>query len=130
MPAINQAYKRLVNFTHLNLVLIGKMITGDFSVRGLAGPLTIFTTAGHAFYYGLITFLGFLGFISATIGLFNLLPIPGLDGAYLCYFIIEAIIGRPVPIRIQILAFRLGLLIIFTSYAILRFVFEVLEGSV
>jgi len=112
-PALTHAFKRILVFTKLNLVLIGKMIVGDFSVRGLAGPLTIFTTAGHAFYLGLITFLGFLGFISATIGLFNLLPIPGLDGAHICYFIIEAIIGRPVSMKVQILAFRLGLLIIF-----------------
>jgi len=113
LQASYHAFKRVTIFIKLNLVLIGKMITGDFSMRGLAGPLTIFTTAGHAFYLGLITFLGFLGFISATIGLFNLLPIPGLDGAYICYFIIEAIIGRSVPMRIQILAFRLGLLVIF-----------------
>jgi regulator of sigma E protease len=112
-PALTHAFKRMLVFTKLNLILIGKMIVGDFSVRGLAGPLTILTSAGHAFYLGLIAFLGFLGFISATIGLFNLLPIPGLDGAHICYFIIEAIIGRPVSMKVQILAFRLGLLIIF-----------------
>ncbi|MGD9153852.1 MAG: RIP metalloprotease RseP [Gammaproteobacteria bacterium] len=111
-PALQQAFNRTVTFTKLNLVLIGKMITGDFSVRGLAGPLTIFTTAGRAFHLGLTAFLSFLGFISATIGLFNLLPIPGLDGAHICYFIIEAIIGRPVSIKVQMLAFRLGLLVI------------------
>lgn len=113
LQALYHAFNRMIIFIKLNLVLIGKMVAGDFSMRGLAGPLTIFTTAGHAFYLGLITFLGFLGFISATIGFFNLLPIPGLDGAYLCYFIIEAIIRRPVSMRIQVLAFRMGLLIIF-----------------
>lgn len=112
LPALQQAFSRTVTFTKLNLVLIGKMITGDFSVRGLAGPLTIFTTAGRAFHLGVAAFLSFLGFISATIGLFNLLPIPGLDGAHICYFIIEAIIGRPVSIRAQMLAFRLGLLVL------------------
>ncbi|MGD9108792.1 MAG: RIP metalloprotease RseP [Gammaproteobacteria bacterium] len=111
-PALQQAFGRTITFTKLNLVLIGKMITGDFSVRGLAGPLTIFTTAGRAFHLGLTAFLSFLGFISATIGLFNLLPIPGLDGAHICYFIIEAIIGRPVSVRVQMLAFKLGLLVI------------------
>lgn len=110
--ALQQALSRTITFTKLNLVLIGKMIIGDFSVRGLAGPLTIFTTAGQAFHLGLTAFLSFLGFISATIGLFNLLPIPGLDGAHICYFIIEAIIRRPVSIRAQMLAFRLGLLVI------------------
>jgi len=112
LPALQQAFYRTVIFTKLNLVLIGKMITGDFSVRSLAGPLTIFTSAGRAFHLGFAAFLSFLGFISATIGLFNLLPIPGLDGAHICYFVIEAIIGRPVSIKVQMLAFRLGLLMI------------------
>jgi regulator of sigma E protease len=111
-PALEHAYHRTLIFLHLNFVLIGKMIKGDFSLRGLAGPLTIFRSAGQAFYLGLIAFLNFLAFISATIGLFNLFPIPGLDGAHLCYLIIEAITGKPVSLRVQLLAFRLGILII------------------
>jgi regulator of sigma E protease len=110
--SLQNAFLHTFTFISLNLVLVGKMIVGNFSIRGLAGPLTIFTTAGHAFRLGLASFLAFLGFINVTIGVFNLLPIPGLDGAHICYFLIEAVIGRPVSMKIQMLAFRLGLLVI------------------
>ena len=57
-------------------------------------------------------YLGFLALLSISLGVLNLLPIPVLDGGHLLYYLIEAVIRRPVPERIQAWGLQLGLLLI------------------
>jgi regulator of sigma E protease len=113
LPALAQAGKQLYNFTYFNFVLMGKLISGKLSLQSLGGPITIFDTAGNALNLGLIAFLGFLAFLSISIGVINLLPIPGLDGGHLFLQTIEWIIRRPVPEKILNNLYRLGFLILF-----------------
>lgn len=112
ITAIGYAYKEVANFTYLNFFLIGKMITGKLSLQSMGGPITIFSHAGEALNSGLISFLGFLAFLSIAIGVINFLPIPGLDGGHLLIQIIESIIRRPVPERMLVGLYKLGLLFI------------------
>jgi len=112
-PALKQAYHQTTSFVSLNFILLGKMITGDVSIFSLGGPITIFEGAGAAFKSGVAIFLSFLAFINIAIGIINILPIPGLDGGYICYYLIEAIIRRPIPAKVQEIAFRLGMTVIF-----------------
>lgn len=111
--AIPHAFKEVSNFTYLNFLLIGKMLTGKLSLQSLGGPITIFGNAGTALNSGLITFLSFLAFLSIAVGVINFLPIPGLDGGHLFIQTIESIARRPIPERVLILFYKLGLLIIF-----------------
>jgi regulator of sigma E protease len=78
----------------------------------LGGPITIFETAGNALNYGFLSFLSILAFLSISIGIINLLPIPGLDGGHLFIQIIEFIFRRQIPERVLGLLFRLGLIFI------------------
>ena len=91
---------------------VKKMVIGLISVKNINGPITIAQVAGETASYGLDVYLGFLAILSISLGVLNLLPIPVLDGGHLLYYMIEAIIRRPVPERIQELGLQLGLLLI------------------
>lgn len=88
------------------------MFTGKLSLQSLGGPITIFESAGDAINTGFLAYLGFLAFLSISIGIINFLPIPGLDGGHLFILIIELIIQRPIPERFLLILFRLGFIFI------------------
>ena len=88
------------------------MVVGLISVKNINGPITIAQIAGQTASYGIDVYLGFLALLSISLGVLNLLPIPILDGGHLMYYIIEAVIRRPVPERIQAWGLQLGLLLI------------------
>lgn len=88
------------------------MIIGLISVKNINGPITIAQVAGETATYGLDVYLGFLALLSISLGVLNLLPIPVLDGGHLLYYMIEAVIRRPVPERVQVWGLQLGLLMI------------------
>lgn len=112
LDAAQHAIQEVADFSYFNLVIFGKLFTGKLSLQSLGGPITIFETAGEALNAGFVAFIGFLAFLSLSIGLINLLPIPGLDGGHLFMQTIEFIIRRPVPEKIQSGLFRLGFIFI------------------
>ena len=83
----------------LTLKMLGRMLTGESSLRNLSGPLTIAEYAGQSVEQGLAYYLGFLALVSVSLGVLNLLPLPMLDGGHLMYYIFEAVTGRPVAGR-------------------------------
>ena len=112
LAAIAPAYQELSDFTYFNILLIGKLITGKLSLQSLGGPITIFDTAGDALNIGLVSFLGFLAFLSVSIGVINFLPLPGLDGGHLFIQIIECIIRRPLPEKMMSILYRISFMLI------------------
>lgn len=100
--------------------MIGKLFTGDVSVKNLSGPISIAQGAGNSANYGLVYFLGFLALISVNLGIINLLPLPVLDGGHLLYYFVEVITGKPVPEKVQEIGFRFGaaLLLMLMSIAL------------
>jgi len=110
--AIPHAWQELTDLTYFNLLLIGKMITGKVSLQTLGGPLTIFESAGEALNSGILAFISFLAFLSVSIGVINLLPVPGLDGGHLCFQLVEVVMRRPVPELVQAWLYRLGLIFV------------------
>ncbi len=113
LDAAGHAWREIVDFTYFNLLLFGKMVTGKISLQSMGGPITIFETAGDALNTGLLSFLGFLAFLSIAIGVVNFLPIPGLDGGHMFIQIVEFIIQRPVPEEVLTNLYRAGFLLIF-----------------
>ncbi|GGQ01302.1 sigma E protease regulator RseP [Shewanella ulleungensis] len=88
--------------------MIGKLFTGDVSVKNLSGPISIAQGAGASASYGLVYFLGFIALISVNLGIINLMPLPVLDGGHLLYYFVEVITGKPVPEKVQEIGFRFG----------------------
>lgn len=98
--------QQLVVFT---LESLWKMILGDLSVKNLSGPITIAKVADSSVSNGLQAFIGFLALLSVSLGVLNLLPIPVLDGGHIVFYAIEAIRGRALSERTQIMAVQVGM---------------------
>ncbi len=110
IEAIGESAARTWQLVTLSFNMIGKLITGDVSVKNLSGPIAIAQGAGDHAGYGFVYFLGFLALISINLGIINILPVPVLDGGHLVYYLIELFIGRPVPEKIQEIGFKFGTL--------------------
>lgn len=108
IDAIGESMQRTWNLVVLSFDMIGKLITGDVSVKNLSGPISIAQGAGNSANIGLVYFLGFLALISINLGIINLLPLPVLDGGHLLYYIIELFTGKPVPEKVQEVGFKFG----------------------
>jgi len=109
------------DITKLSASMIIKLITGDLSVKNLSGPISIAQGAGQSASYGFVAFLSFLALISVNLGIFNLLPLPVLDGGHLMYYFIELFTGKPVPENIQNVGFRIGAVLLFMLMSIAIF---------
>ena len=107
--AATQAVNQTWNTSILILDSVKKMLVGLISAKHLSGPITIAKVAGASAQYGLAAYLGFLAFLSVSLGILNLLPIPVLDGGHLMYYIVEVIKGSPVSENIQMVGFRIGM---------------------
>ena len=107
--AFGRAAARTWEVSTLTLRMIGKMLTLQVSVDNLSGPISIAQYAGHSARGGLSRFLEFLGVVSVSLAVLNLLPIPLLDGGHLMYYLVELIKGRPVSEEVQMIGQRVGL---------------------
>ncbi|KII80401.1 sigma E protease regulator RseP [Vibrio renipiscarius] len=119
--SIGKAIDKTGQVIDLTITMLKKLITGDVGLNNLSGPISIAKGAGATADYGLVYFLGFLALISVNLGIINLVPLPMLDGGHLLFFAIEAVIGRPVPEKIQEMGYRLGGAIIFALMAVAIF---------
>lgn len=88
--------QRTWQVSSLSLRMMGRMLTGQASVKNLSGPLTIADFAGRSAHVGLIQYLTFLALISVSLGVLNLLPLPVLDGGHLMYYLWEGVTGKSV----------------------------------
>ncbi|MEY8199646.1 MAG: sigma E protease regulator RseP [Colwellia sp.] len=118
IDAIKESAQRTWNLTTLTFSMIGKLITGDVSVKNLSGPIGIAQGAGNSAGHGFVYFLGFLALISINLGIINLLPLPVLDGGHLLYYLIELFTGKEVPEKIQEAGFKFGALALLILMAI------------
>lgn len=112
LSAVQPAVQETWNKSVFVLDSVKKMVIGLISIKNINGPITIAQVAGETASYGIDVYLGFLALLSISLGVLNLLPIPVLDGGHLLYYIIEAVIRRPVPEKIQAFGLQLGLLLI------------------
>jgi regulator of sigma E protease len=108
--ALQHAWQDVVLFSDMNFIILGKMFTGKISLQSLGGPITIFQSAGTALNNGLMAFASFLAFLSISIGIINIVPIPGLDGGHLLFQLIEFVIRRPLSEKTLGLFYRLGMI--------------------
>lgn len=121
LPSLRYATRAVWDQARMMVKMIGKMILGEVSVKNVAGPITIADAAGQSAHAGLAVFLRFVAFISISLGVMNLLPIPVLDGGHLLYYAVEVLTGRPVPARIGEIAQRAGVGLLFMLMALAVF---------
>ena len=107
-PALGRAWE----MSALTLASLKKMLVGMISIKNLSGPITIAKVAGASVDKGIEPFLNFLAYLSISLGLINILPIPVLDGGHLMYYLVELVRGRPVSEKVQMMGLRIGMSII------------------
>ena len=100
--------------TRLTLVAIKKMVTGLLSPTNLSGPITIARVAEASVSSGFEDFVRFLAYLSVSLGILNLLPVPVLDGGHIVYYTIEALRGKPLSEQAQAFGLRIGMAMILT----------------
>ncbi|QOC23000.1 RIP metalloprotease RseP [Wenzhouxiangella sp. AB-CW3] len=110
--ALGEAFGETWRLTTATLGILGRMITGNASLSNLAGPITIAQMAHSSALLGFSRFLFFLGLISLSLAIINLLPIPMLDGGHLMYYLVELIKGSPVSEQAQIAGQYIGLMLV------------------
>lgn len=88
------------------------IFTGRISGSTVGGPILIGQLAGESARLGLDTFLGFMALISINLAILNLLPIPVLDGGQFLFLLAEAVIRRPLPMKLRERLTTVGLLLI------------------
>ena len=120
--AVAEAATQTFSYSLLTVKLIGRMLIGEASVQNLSGPISLAQYAGKTATIGLIPFLKFLAFVSVSLGVMNLLPIPMLDGGHLFFYLIEAIKGKPVSEKAQGLFMRVGMFILLCMMVLAVFI--------
>ena len=95
LDGLDQAVNKTWDVTVMTLDMLWRLLTGHASLNNLSGPLTMADYAGRSASLGLGAYLSYLALVSVSLGVFNLLPVPMLDGGHLLYYLYEACTGHP-----------------------------------
>jgi regulator of sigma E protease len=106
--------QKALEMAELTLRFLGQMVQGLVSVEHLSGPISIAKIASASAESGVIAYISFMAYLSVSLGVLNLLPIPMLDGGHLLYYLVEVVTGRKVPERIQAIGLRIGMALVFS----------------
>jgi regulator of sigma E protease len=112
LEALWAAFERTGDLVGFTFTSISRMLQGLISPANLSGPLTIAQVAASTAEAGWISWLGFVALLSVSLGALNLLPIPVLDGGHLVFYCFEALAGRPLPERVQLVGYQMGLVLV------------------
>jgi len=112
LEALWAAVERTVDLVSFTFTSISRMLQGLISPSNLSGPISIAQVAASTAESGWVSWLGFLALLSVSLGALNLLPIPVLDGGHLVFYGFEALLGRPLPERIQMMGYQMGMVLV------------------
>jgi regulator of sigma E protease len=112
--AISFGAERTWSVISTTMAYIGGILVGRESADQLGGPIQIAVVSCQAATQGFVALLSLAAFLSTSVGLLNLFPIPLLDGGHLLFYGIEAARGRPLSVRAQEVGFGIGLAIVVT----------------
>ena len=129
LESLTEAAGKTWTSTLFTVRMLGRMVTGDVSVKNISGPINIAQYAGVSAQRGFTYFLSFLAVVSISLGVLNLLPIPILDGGQIVYQLIEALKGSPMTERAQMLGQQVGIfaLLLLMSFAFYNDIARLLE---
>jgi regulator of sigma E protease len=112
LEAIYKGGQATWQWTYLTVEGLVRLVQGKLSADNIGGPILIGQMSGQAASQGLGSLAFLIAILSITLGVMNILPIPVLDGGHLLFFVIEAVIGRPLSIRKREIAQQVGLVLL------------------
>ncbi|WP_291417891.1 RIP metalloprotease RseP [Devosia sp.] len=108
IEAIGMTVEEIRFIVQRTAAFLGDFFVGRGDVQQLSGPVKVAKVSGEVATLGVIALINLMALLSLNIGIFNLLPVPMLDGGHLLYYLIEAVRGRPLSMRVQEMGFRFG----------------------
>lgn len=122
LAALRQGVAETYLIVDRTIVFIGRLVRGRESAEQLSGPIGVGKVAGVVASSGGLPGLIYLtAVLSVSIGLFNLFPVPMLDGGHLVFYAVEALRGRPLSPRLQDLGFRIGFALVIMLFIFVTF---------
>ncbi len=121
LTAVVRSVERNYQMAALTFHIVGKLITGQSSLKMMSGPIEIARFSGQAASQGASALTGFMALISLQLGIFNLLPIPILDGGVIALLLIEGLIGRDLSMRVKERIFQVGFIFLILLMSIVIF---------
>ena len=114
VEAVGTTFEEMRFIVDRTAAFLGDFFVGRGDVEQLGGPVKVAKVSGEVATLGVVALINLAALLSLNIGLFNLLPVPLLDGGHLLYYLVEAIRGRPLSPRAQEIGFRVGFAIVGT----------------
>ena len=114
VEAVGMTFEEIRFIIDRTAAFLGDFFVGRGDVEQLGGPVKVAKVSGEVASLGVVALINLMALLSLNIGIFNLLPIPMLDGGHLLYYLVEAVRGRPLSQRVQEIGFRFGLAVVFT----------------
>ncbi|MBU1304204.1 MAG: site-2 protease family protein, partial [Alphaproteobacteria bacterium] len=108
VEAIGMTTEEIRFIVQRTAAFLGDFFVGRGDVEQLGGPVKVARVSGEVATLGIVALINLTALLSLNIGIFNLLPVPMLDGGHLLYYLIEAIRGRPLSSKVQEIGFRIG----------------------
>ena len=110
--ALIESFKEVYFVTTSSLKYLGSIVKGSGDSSQLGGPIRIAKISGQVAEFGILPFISMMAYISISLGLINLFPIPLLDGGHLMFYAFEKILGRPLSQKTQEGFFRIGMFLL------------------
>lgn len=108
VEAVGMTFEEIRFIVQRTGAFLGDFFVGRGDVEQLGGPVKVAKVSGEMATLGIIALINLTALLSLNIGIFNLLPVPMLDGGHLMYYLIEAVRGRPLSMKVQEIGFRFG----------------------
>ena len=121
IEAVGMTFEEIRFIIDRTLDFLGDFFVGRGDIEQLGGPVKVAKVSGEVASLGIVALINLMALLSLNIGIFNLLPVPMLDGGHLAYYLYEGIRGKPLSQRVQEIGFRFGFalvvtLMIFTTF--------------
>lgn len=113
VEAFGMTFEEIRFIVDRTVAFLGDFFVGRGDLEQLGGPVKVARVSGEVATLGIVPLINLMALLSLNIGVFNLLPVPMLDGGHLMYYLAEVIRGRPLSERIQEIGYRFGLAIVF-----------------
>lgn len=122
-PAVvlKNIFSETTSYVTLMFKSLGDMITGRVSLKYVSGPIGMSSVISEAASYGWASICSVAALISINLCVMNLLPLPALDGGRFLFMLIEAIIRKPVPAKIEGIIHGIGMLLLFALMILIAF---------
>jgi regulator of sigma E protease len=121
VEAIREGARECVRMTRETFRVIGRLVTRRASIRQVSGPIDIARISGEAARSGIHTLIWFMGLISLQLAIFNLLPIPILDGGHLSIIAFESTIRRDISFKVKERILEIGFYLIILLFVVVMF---------